>query len=548
MHKSERDTSRTLRGIIADVKNRTLFPGEIRIEDGKIAEVKRLKEQDVPQRFILPGFVDAHIHIESSMLVPSAFARIAVQHGTVATVSDPHEIANVCGIEGVNFMITDGNKVPLKFCFGAPSCVPATAFETAGATLGVAEVEELLTRDDIYYLAEMMNWPGVLHSDPEVLAKIASANCLEKPVDGHAPGLKGDMAKTYASAGISTDHECFTLDEALDKIKAGMKIIIREGSAARNYEALKSLLLSHPSSLMFCSDDKHPDDLLKGHINKLVSKAIADGFELFDALYAACVAPVEHYNLPVGLLQPGDPADFVITENLETFDISETWIDGEAVFSNGNTQFEAPEADVINNFTSYSVNPEDFILRSDKAQQPVIVALDGELITQKEYITLPKKDDVVLPDLEKDVLKMAVLNRYEIAEPAVAFIRNFGIRDGAIASSVGHDCHNIIAVGSSDEYLSRVVNLIMAKKGGMAAVHGESEKILPLPVAGIMTNARPEVVAKGYEELTEMARNMGSGMKAPFMLISFMALLVIPALKLSDKGLFDGEKFCFVDQ
>lgn len=532
-------------GQIVDVVNRRMYPGTIHTEGGKIVEI--IPQNTAPQRFIVPGFVDAHIHIESSMLVPSAFARLAVTHGTVATVSDPHEIANVCGMAGVQFMIDDGKTVPLKFCFGAPSCVPATSFETAGAVLDTAAVRQLLVQPDIYYLAEMMNWPGVLGKDPEVMAKIEAARELGKPVDGHAPGLRGDQARSYAAAGMSTDHECFTKEEALDKIAAGMKILIREGSAAKNFDALIGLFETHPEMLMFCSDDKHPDDLVLGHINALVARAVALGYPLFDVLHAACVAPVQHYGLPVGLLQPGDPADFIITNDLETFKVTETWIQGEPVFADGQVLFPKVQAGLLNNFVSYTVKPEDFEKESAGSLFPVIQAIDGELITRKEMRVLPKLGNLVQPDLKNDILKMTVVNRYQKAKPAVAFIQNFGIKNGAIASSVGHDCHNIIAVGTSDEDLARVVNLVMEAKGGIAAVHGEQEDLLPLPVAGIMTNAPGEDVGEAYERLTRIARDMGSTLKAPYMLISFMALLVIPSLKLSDKGLFDGDSFTFVN-
>jgi len=537
-------------GRIVDLRNRRIYPGELTIEGDRIAALREISGP-VPERYIMPGFTDAHIHIESSMLVPSEFARMAVRHGTVATVSDPHEIANVCGLEGIEFMIQNGNTVPLKFFFGAPSCVPATPFETAGAVLDAEAVATLLDRDDIVYLAEMMNWPGVLNRDAEVMAKIKAAIDRGKPVDGHAPGLRGDLAGRYAAAGISTDHECFTLDEALDKIKAGMTIIIREGSAARNYDALHPLLGLHPDRIMFCSDDKHPDDLVKGHINLLAARSLAQGYELFDVLTAMCIRPVEHYNLPVGTLKTGDPADFIIVQDIQEFRVEETWIDGKCVYGKGEVNFERPDVQPVNNFTAYAVRPDDFVV---PAVEPgaasefrrVIVAHDGEIVTGAESHALHIRDGKVQADPERDLLKIAVVNRYAQAPVSVGFIRNFGIRDGAIASSVTHDSHNIIAVGSSDEDLSRAVNLIMQEKGGIAAVHGDAQRVVGLPVAGIMSAAPGGEVARGYEALSAMARSMGSNLHAPFMLISFMALLVIPKLKLSDKGMFDGESFRFV--
>lgn len=523
-----------------------MISGEITIHNGII---ERVRETDnVPQHFILPGFVDAHIHIESSMLVPSEFARLAVRHGTVATVSDPHEIANVCGLEGVEYMVENGNRVPLKFYFGAPSCVPATPFETAGAELGSHAVEKLLQRDEIHYLAEMMNWPGVLNNDPEILAKIAAAKKLGKPVDGHAPGLKGEKAISYASAGITTDHECFTLEEAEDKLNAGMIIAIREGSAAKNFNALIELLDRYPGKIMFCTDDKHPDDLLRGHMNEIAARSLSLGCNLFDVLHACTVLPVQHYKLHAGLLQPGDPADFIVVEHLETMNVLETWIDGIPVFKSNEVQFPEVKASIINNFEAYEVSPDDFRLFSENSNQNVIAARDGELITDQETVTLEIVNGEVISDPGRDILKIAVVNRYQKRPPSVGFIKNFGIKNGAIASSVAHDSHNIIAVGSSDEYICRAVNLIMESRGGISAVSENKTDILPLPVGGIMSNASGEDVAAAYQRLSSLAKKMGSRLQSPFMLISFMALLVIPSLKMSDKGLFDGETFEFVEQ
>lgn len=537
----------TIQGTIIDVINRRQFPGTVAFEDGRITSITEDNTVSAEQ-YIMPGFVDAHIHIESSMLVPSAFARLAVRHGTVATVSDPHEIANVCGKAGVDFMIENGRRVPLKFYFGAPSCVPATPFETAGAELDVAAVSDLLDRDEINHLAEMMNWPGVLNGDEEVKAKIRAALDRGKPVDGHAPGLKGDKAATYAQAGISTDHECYTEEEALDKLKHGMKIAIREGSAAKNYDALVSLLSDYAGDIMFCSDDKHPDDLVEGHINALAARTLDRGHDLFDTLEACSVTPVKHYGLDVGLLREGDPADFVVVDDLQAMNITQTWINGECVFGDGTVHIADLNVEPINRFVSYHCEPEDFIVEGTQEERhPVIVAHDGQLITGKSHERLPERNGQLQPDLSRDILKVAVVNRYEKSAPSTAFIKNFGIREGAIASSVAHDSHNVIAVGSSDVYLSRAVNLVMEQKGGLSAVSADNEEVLPLPVAGLMSDRPGEEVAAHYEKLSRMAREMGSELASPFMLISFMALLVIPSLKISDKGLFDGENFTFVD-
>jgi len=540
-----------LTGTILDPVNRRSFPGKIAFHNGVILSVLEIPAEDAARRTIAPGFVDAHIHIESSMLVPSEFARLAVRQGTVATVSDPHEIANVCGLEGVEYMIENGNRVPLKFNFGAPSCVPATPFETAGAELTPDDVDKLMDRDDILYLAEMMNWPGVLNDDPDILRKIQSALKRNKPVDGHAPGLTGENAKKYASAGISTDHECFTIEEARDKLSAGMQIAIREGSAAKNFNALHPLFNEAPDRLMFCSDDKHPDDLAVGHINQLVARSLELGYDRFDVMRAASVHAVNHYGLDVGLLQTGDPADFIVLDDTETMTVAETWINGICVFRDGNVLFDPVEAGVINNFVSSDVTEQDLKKHTDANDAvlsvPVIVARDGELITEKSMEQLQVKNGEILPDPDQDILKVAVVNRYEKSHPAVGYIKNFGITGGAIASSVAHDSHNIIAVGSSDEHLARVINQIMDAKGGIAVSDAAGADILPLPVGGIMTNRNGNETAEAYKQLTLRALQMGSELNSPFMTISFMALLVIPKLKMSDKGLFDGETFDFVE-
>jgi len=539
-----------LTGTILDPVNRRSFPGKITFHNGIILSVHEIPGDSAEKRIIAPGFVDSHIHIESSMLVPSEFARLAVQHGTVATVSDPHEIANVCGIEGVNYMIENGKKVPLKFYFGAPSCVPATPFETSGAELTPEDLNLLLEREDILYLAEMMNWPGVLNDDPDVMAKIESALQRGKPVDGHAPGLTDDDAIKYAGAGITTDHECFTIEEARDKIKAGMTIAIREGSAAKNFEALHPLLAESPESVMFCSDDKHPDDLAIGHINQLAARSIKLGYELHDILRASSVHAVQHYGLDTGLLQEGDPADFVVLKDINSMSVRETWINGTCVYRDGNVLFDTVKASIINNFVSRNIKKAELKKKTTAAgktqEVPVIVARDGELITEKFIESLTIADGTILPDPDRDILKVVVVNRYEKSEPAVGFIKNFGIKNGAIASSVAHDSHNIIAVGSSDEHLARVINKIMDEKGGIAVSDASGVDILPLPVGGIMTNRNGKDTAESYKRLTQKAIDLGSTLNSPFMTISFMALLVIPKLKMSDKGLFDAENFEFV--
>ncbi|ARV06575.1 adenine deaminase [Polaribacter sp. SA4-10] len=532
-----------VQGNIVDIQHKRIYKGEVYVENGKIVSVKETNHNQ--ENFILPGFVDAHIHIESSMLVPSEFAKIAVIHGTVSTVSDPHEIANVLGVKGVDFMIENGKKVPFKFNFGAPSCVPATSFESAGAIIDADDINLMMENPDIKYLAEMMNYPGVLFDDEEVLAKIKHAKNNNKPVDGHAPGLRGDDVTKYIAAGISTDHECFTYDEALEKLQKGMKVLIREGSAAKNFEALIALLPQHFENMMFCSDDKHPDDLLVGHINQLCERAVAKGIDVYKVLQAACVNPVKHYNLEVGLLQKGDAADFILVDNLKEFNVLETYINGELVAKNGESFVKSVPFEVLNNFDTDIKKVEDFRFISTAEKIRVIEALDGELVTNQIAVDSLIIDGNLVSNTVTDVLKMTVVNRYKNAEPSIAFIKNFGIKEGAIASSVGHDSHNIIAIGVSDEMICKAVNLIIENRGGVCAVTSSEEKIVSLPVAGIMSDKPAEEIGKAYAALDAMAKQMGSTLRAPYMSLSFMALLVIPSLKLSDKGLFDGTSFKF---
>lgn len=527
----------SVKGNLVDVHQKKIYSAEIIVEGERIVSIKNLEPGSHFEHYILPGFIDAHVHIESSMLIPSEFARLAVVHGTVATVSDPHEIANVCGMKGVEYMIENGKTVPFKFNFGAPSCVPATTFETAGAVVDSKDIEDLMRREEILYLSEMMNFPGVLNSDEEVMKKIASAKKYNKPVDGHAPGLRGDMAKQYIDAGISTDHECFTKDEALDKLQHGMKIIIREGSAAKNFEALIDLLNDHENMMMFCSDDKHPDSLVEGHINQLCARAVAKGVDVFKVLQAACVNPVGHYKLKVGLLRENDFADFVLVKDLKNFEVVQTYINGKLVSENGKTLIESQSATTINNFDCSQKSEEEFATISS-ASSYAIEALDGQLITNK----IPAQNEI---DVENDILKIVVVNRYKNAPVAKAFIRNFGLKKGAIASSVAHDSHNIVAVGVDDENICKAVNLVIKNKGGVSYV-GEKEMILPLPVAGLMGTEDGYEVAKKYSAIDKAAKDLGSKLSAPYMTLSFMALLVIPHLKLSDLGLFDGDKFEFI--
>ena len=532
-----------IKGNIVNIENRKIFSGEVVVQNGRISSIRHIDGKF--DTYILPGFVDAHIHIESSMLVPSEFAKIALTHGTVATVSDPHEIANVLGVKGVEFMIENGLKVPLKFSFGAPSCVPATSFETAGAVIDSDDIKKLLENPNIKYLAEMMNYPGVIYDDDEVLKKMEWAKHYKKPIDGHAPGLRGDDLTKYISAGISTDHECFTYEEGLEKLQKGMKVIIREGSAAKNFDALIDLLPEYYENMMFCSDDKHPDDLLEGHINQLCARAVDRGIDVFKVLQVACINPVHHYDLQVGTLHEGDSADFVVIEDLENFKVLQTYIRGDLVSEKSKSFTDDVDFEILNNFNTEKKRISDFEFHSAADYVRVIEALDGELVTNEIECESLIVDGNLVSNTESDVLKMAMVNRYQNEAPSIAFIKNFGLKKGAIASSVGHDSHNIIAVGVSDEMICKAVNVLIENKGGICVVSEELNEVVPLPVAGIMSDQPAEIIGQAYAKLDQLAKELGSTLGAPFMTLSFMGLLVIPSLKLSDKGLFDGSKFQF---
>ena len=537
------DNSFSLSGQIIDLVQSRIFPGKINVSDGKIAKITELPSAE--GRYIMPGFVDAHIHIESSMVPPTEFGRMAVCHGTVATVSDPHEIANVLGVEGIDYMIRSGKRGHFKFYFGAPSCVPATPFETAGGALDAEAIEELMARDDIYYLAEMMNYPGVLAEFPDVMKKLEAAKKHGKPIDGHAPMVTGDDIRKYIGSGISTDHECHVIEDAVEKIKLGMKILIREGSAAKNFEALIPLMAEYPEMLMFCSDDKHPNDLVKGHVNLLVKRALEKGYKLMDVLRAASLNAIRHYHLDVGLLQEGDDADFIVVDNLNDFNVKQTYIKGRLMAENGVSLVQWRKEEAINNFHATHIQPEALSVPDQGQPIKVIASMEGNLITNTIVAEPKVVEGNMVSDTSRDILKMVVLNRYQQAPPAIGFINNFGLKRGAIATSVAHDSHNIVAVGCSDEEIARAINLLVETKGGMVACSDTEFALLPLPVAGLMSLEDGWQVAAEYERADKLAHEFGCTLYSPFMTLSFMALLVIPELKLSDKGLFDVSHFGF---
>lgn len=544
------NNSGAFEGNIVDIHARQIFFGRVTWTNGVIASVVNMDAPRAGYSYLSPGFVDAHVHIESSMLTPAEFGRVAVRHGTVAVVSDPHEIANVLGVEGIDFMVQSAKAGPLHICFGAPPCVPATPFETSGASIGPDDIEKLFLSGKVGYLAEVMNVPGVLAGDETLMQKLAAAAGHGVPIDGHAPGLSGEPLARYRAAGITTDHECITLTEAEEKAAAGMKILIREGSAARNFDALHPLIATRPSQVMFCSDDKHPDDLLAGHVNALVGRAVGLGYDLFDVLRCASLVPAVHYNLPIGLLREGDAMDAVELGDLGDFHVRATWIGGHKVAQDGASLVPYAVPTAPNRFHAAPITPSDLALPApDGAEEchiRAIRAIDGQLTT--EQVIRPAKVEFcqLVPDPERDLLMLVVLNRYEPAPPAIAFVEGFKLAKGALASSVAHDSHNIVAAGASVEALCNAINAVIAAKGGVAVSSDGRTDVLPLPVAGLISDRDGDHVGQLYRELDRRAHALGCTLRSPFMTLSFMALLVIPALKLSDKGLFDGENFTFV--
>ena len=530
-------------GKIIDLHQRRIYAGIVTISSGKIESIEETDES--PDLYIMPGLADAHVHIESSMLVPSHFAVAAVKHGTVAVVADPHEIANVMGKEGVKFMLNNAGTVPVKILFGAPSCVPATSSETAGARINAEDIAELLKDDRIGFLGEMMNFPGVVYDDAEVYKKLDAAKRAGVPIDGHAPGLGGDELKKYIGAGISTDHECASLEEAMEKISGGMKILIREGSAAKNLDTLAPLLHYYPDEVMLCTDDLHPETLANGHINIIVARLIGMGYDIFNVLRAASVNTLAHYRINAGLLRVGDPADFIVVDDLKNMNVIQTWIDGELVFDGQKALFSPGIINKINRFKCTRLLTDEIRVPNEGGKLRVIVAENGSLVTGSDEVS-PGDEPFVSTNTEEDILKIVVKERYNDRPPAVGFIRGFGLKKGAMASSVAHDSHNIIAVGTNDRDIVTAINLIVEAEGGMSAVSEEGSEILKLPVAGIMSDMPVTAMASRYERLTETVRNFGCHLDAPYMTLSFMALLVIPRLKLSDRGLFDGISFSHV--
>lgn len=539
----------TFRGHIVDLVARRIFDGEMTVKNGKIDSFKEC-EVEASAPYYLPGFIDSHVHVESSMMTPVEFARIALRHGTIGAVCDPHEIANVMGTEGIDLMLDLAKLADFRFAFGMPSCVPSCSkdIETSGFVLGADVVAEYMKRDDIYFLAEMMNFPGVINGDPEVMAKIESAKANGKPIDGHAPGLVGEERARYASAGIYSDHECTSIETGRSAVACGMTVQIREGSAAKDYAALAPLIAEAPGHVMFCTDDCHPNDFVRGHIDRIVRRAISEGYDVLDVLTAACLTPVKHYNIPAGLMQVGDPADFIVLTDLTPhFRVIKSYINGVKVYSSkgqytANLMLERSVQvqknlvqHMINNFNAHAITEAD-IARTPQAEEHIIVASDGSLFTLHEQ-------GPVTPDVQK----LVVIDRYSgQAVPKVAYIRGFGITHGAVAQTIAHDCHNIVAVGSDDKELVRVINRVIEMKGGIVVSDGTDIEDLPLPIGGLISPLCGHELAFRCDLLNEVIQRAGCQFHSPFITLGFMCLPVIPQLKLTDKGLFDSVNFLFV--
>ena len=537
----------TYTGHIVDIREKRIFAGEIVVEKGRIAEIRPIESVAEDAPYYLPGLVDAHIHIESSLMLPVQFARVAVRHGVTAAICDPHEITNVLGVEGIDFMVNNARNSRFGFYFGLPSCVPSSHLETAGARIDAAQTRELIKRDDLWFLAEMMNFPGVLADDAGTWQKLAAAKEAHKPIDGHAPGVLGENLRKYIGAGVTTDHECSSIEEAREKIAAGMKVLVREGSAARNFEALYPIIGEHPAMTMLCSDDKHPDDLIQGHIDALVRRGMAHGLSVWDLLQAAALNPVEHYRIPAGMMREGDPATFIAVDNLHDFNVVRTVIKGHEVYnaeqglidSELTLPYEHPAAP--NNFKAQPITEDDIRCEITEDRAKIIKAFDGELFTATEIATAEGLHT------DPSIQKIMVYNRYGNGRPQVAFIRGFDIRRGAIGATIAHDSHNIVVIGSNDRDMVCIANALIEIKGGIGVCDGEAVDLLPLPIAGLMADAPAEEIAEKWQRLSDKTRALGCPFRAPFISMAFMALPVIPELKLTDKGLVDVLKFDFTE-
>ncbi len=535
-----------LKGNIYDYNTGGFIKG-ILIFDNTIVDI--VEDSSIVENcFILPGFVDAHVHIESTMLTPIEYAKECVKHGVVAAITDPHEIANVCGVSGIKYMVKCANQTPVKIFTGAPSCVPATSFETSGALISPADIESLFIEGLCSHLAEMMNFPGVLNGDEIVLKKIEVANRFQKNIDGHAPLLSGINLLNYISKNITTDHECITVSEAIEKIDAGMKIMLRESSASKDFDNLITLINSHPDYIMFCTDDCHPDELQNGYLEKLFRKALLKRYPIKNIIKGSNINAVNHYQLSVGSLKIGDYADFIVIDDLLNFSILKTYINGDLVFDGINVLFTVQNISPINKFFINKVSKNDLTIYAKK--NSVINAIEiipDSLITKHFKFSVCNNQFFLESDITSDLLKIVVVNRYLKAKPNVGFIRGFGLKYGAIGGSVSHDSHNIIVVGVDDASIISAIETIQTGRGGLVAISDHDIDFLPLPIGGLMSDKSCSEVASQYRHINESAKKLGTQLNSPFMTLAFMSLLVIPELKISDRGLFNINTYSFID-
>lgn len=534
-----------IKGNILNVFTDEIYPGEIKIEHGIIESIKEVNADF--NDIIVPGFIDAHIHIESSMLTPSRFAEIALRHGTTSVIADPHEIANVMGMDGIDYMIDDAKKTPLKYYFTAPSCVPATKFEKSGATISPNIIDNLLSRPEFVALGEVMDYNAVISNEKSILEKIKIAKKYHKPIDGHAPLLSGKNLQKYVKHGVITDHESTTKKEVAEKKRMGMKIMIREGSESK---MLEKLIYSNCDFIV--SADLKPEDLINGHLDKCLRKAVDYGMDPYEAIKLVTINPAEHYNLNAGSISPGKSADLVFIDNLRDFTVKRVVINGNTIFKKQKLLFRANPRPIDTTLHVSLTKPEDFDL---KAQNPahksatvnLINVSDNTIITKQSSAKLSIQKKTIIPSVFEDILKISVVDRYGGNTISNGFVKGFGIKNGAIASSVSHDSHNIIVVGTNSEYMSRATNHLIENKGGLAAISNQAKLDVTLPIAGLMSDKPAKVVANNSAKLNELVSNMGCELSSPFTSLSFMALPVVPEVKMTTNGLFNVNTHQFID-
>ncbi len=534
-----------IKGNILNIYTDEIYPGEIEIEKGVIQSIREVSS--FFNEIIVPGFIDSHIHIESSKLTPSRFAEIALKHGTTSVVADPHEIANVMGLEGIEYMLNDARNSPLKFNFAAPSCVPTTEYETAGATIDSNVIDDLLRKDEFVSLGEVMDYNGVIEGKEDLIAKIESAKKHKKPIDGHAPLVTGEDLQKYVKYGIDTDHECTSKREAAEKRRMGVKIMIREGSESHMLEELL-----HSDADFIVSDDICAEDLIDGHIDKLLRKAVSLGMDAFEALKLVTINPAKHYNLNVGSITPGKQADLVFIDNLEDFNVKRVIVDGNTIYKKQKLLYRANPMPVKTTLKITPKTAEDFDVKAQdenhkSATVNVINVEDNTIISSHDTAKLSIDRNTVIPSVFEDILKISVIERYGGNTIANGFVHGFNIKNGAIASSVSHDSHNIIAVGTNSQYIAEATNKIIENKGGLVAMSNKEMIDLPLPIAGLMSDKSANVVSKVSSSLNELVSSMGCTLSSPYTTLSFLALPVVPSIKITNKGLFDVDANKFID-